>query len=79
MAAHSKRSQKSEKPSTKQTKKPITPEEAAELLTSALSYCMEAKLIVAGYNEGTTLILEIEGLQYIDEKIQVTPIGVTIV
>jgi hypothetical protein len=77
MAAHSKRSQKGEKPSTKQTKKPTTPAEAAELLTSALSYCKDAGLIVAGYNEGATLILEIDGLQYAGEKIQVTLIGVT--
>ena len=30
-----------------------------------------------GYNEGNTLILEIEGLAYADEKIVVTPVGVT--
>jgi hypothetical protein len=79
MAARSKRSQKSGKQSTKQTKQPTTPEEAAELLTSALSYCKDAGLIVAGYNDGSTLILEIDGLCYADEKIQVTPIGVTMV
>ncbi len=77
MAAHSKRSGKPEKTSTKQIKQPTTPVEAAELLTSALSYCKEAGLVVAGYNEGGTLILEIDGLQYADEKIQVTPISVT--
>jgi hypothetical protein len=64
------------KPSTKKTKQRTTPEEAAELLTSALSYCLEAGLIVAGYNEGPTLVLSIDGLQYADEKIQVTPISV---
>jgi hypothetical protein len=62
-----------EKPSTKKIKQRTTREEAAELLTSALSYCLEAGLIVAGYNEGRTLVLSIEGLQYADEKIQVTP------
>jgi hypothetical protein len=66
-----------EKPSTKKTKPPTTPAEAAALLTSALSYCLEAGLVVDGYNEGKTLILEIDGLAYVDEKIIVTPTGVT--
>lgn len=77
MVAHSKPSRKSGKTSTKQTKQPITPEEAAELLNSALSYCLEAGLAVQGYNAGPWLILEIKGLRYADEQIQVTPIGVT--
>ena len=77
MAAHSKPSRQEEKPNTKQIKPPTTPEEAAELLTSALSYCLEAGLVVEGYNEGTRLILEIDGLHYADEKVIVTPIGVT--
>lgn len=66
-------SQPSEKPSTKKTKQRTTPEEAAELLTSALNYCLEAGLIVSGYNEGPALILSIDGVLYADEKIQVTP------
>jgi hypothetical protein len=78
MAAHSKPSGKPEKQSTKQTKQPITPAEAAQLLKSALSYCIESGLIVEGYNEGSRLILEIDGLNYNNEDIvQVTPIGVT--
>lgn len=80
MAARSKPSEKPEKLSTKQTKPPTTPAEAAELLTSALGYCIEAGLIVEGYNEGTTLILEIDGLEYVvGEKIKVTSSSVTIV
>jgi hypothetical protein len=73
-------SQKIEKRSTKPTKQRTTREEAAALLTSALSYCLEAGLIVSGYNEGLTLVLSIDGLQYANDKIQVTPpvsIGVT--
>jgi hypothetical protein len=66
-------SRPTDKQRTKKTKPPTTREEAAELLTSALSYCLEAGLIVSGYNEGQTLILCIDGLQYADEKIQVTP------
>jgi hypothetical protein len=78
MAAHSKPSGKPEKQSTKQTKQPITPAEAAQLLKSALSYCIESGMIVEGYNEGSRLILEIDGLNYVNEDIiQVTPIGVT--
>ena len=76
-------SQPTDKQRTKKTKPPTTREEAAELLTSALSYCLEAGLIVSGYNEGPNLALYIRGLQYVGEKIQVTPaensdtIGVT--
>ena len=77
MAAHSKPSGKPEKQSTKQTKQPITPEEAAELLVSALSYCEEAKLIVEGYNETEGLHLFVRGVKFVDGKIIVTPIGVT--
>jgi hypothetical protein len=77
MVAHSKPSGKPEKQSTKQTKQPITPAEAAQLLKSALSYCIESGLIVEGYNEGSRLILEIDGLNYADEDIIVTPISVT--
>jgi hypothetical protein len=65
-------SEKNEKRRTKQTKQSITPEEAAALLTSALNYCLEAGLIVSGYNEGPTLILSIDGVQYADGRITVT-------
>jgi hypothetical protein len=63
-------SQPSGKKNTKKTKQPITPAEAAELLTSALSYCLESGLMVVGYNEGTELRLSISGLEYRDSKIQ---------
>lgn len=69
-AANSLPSPKSAKRSTKKTKEPITPAEAAELLTSALSYCLEAGLPVVGYNEGTALRLSIDGLEYSNDKIQ---------
>lgn len=71
-------SQTNEKRSTKKTKQPITPAEAAELLTSALKYCQESGLTVAGYNEGGELILFIKGLEYNGAVIQpVTLINVT--
>ena len=63
-------SQPTDKQHTKKTKPPTTREEAAELLTSALSYCLEAGLIVSGYNEGATLALYIDGLEYSNDKIQ---------
>jgi hypothetical protein len=66
-----------EKRRTKKTEKPITPGEAVELLTSALSYCLGAGLIVSGYNEGQSLLLSIDGVQYVDGKIQVTLDSVT--
>lgn len=69
-AVNSPRSAKSEKKSTKKTKEPITPAEAAELLTSALSYCLESGLNVIGYNEGTALRLSIDGLEYSNDRIQ---------
>lgn len=62
---------KTAKPNTKKTKEPITRAEAAELLTSALKYCQESGLIVSGYNEGATLALYIDGLEYSNDKIQV--------
>jgi hypothetical protein len=71
-------SPKNEKRNTKKTKPPITPAEAAELLTSALKYCQEAGMIVSGYNEGATLALYIDGLEYSNDRIQpVTLINVT--
>jgi hypothetical protein len=77
-AANSRISPKSEKQSTKKTKQPITPAEAAELLTSALSYCLESGLNVIGYNDGTSLRLSIDGLEYSNDRIQpVTLISVT--
>jgi hypothetical protein len=77
-AANSRISPKSEKQSTKKTKQPITPAEAAELLTSALSYCLESGLNVIGYNEAGALRLSIEGLEYSNDRIQpVTLISVT--
>jgi len=84
MAEQSKHSRKKEKPSTKPTKPITTTAEAAALLTSALGYCLDAGLVVAGYNENGVLILEIHGLQYAGEQVtpvtpEVTPIGVTIV
>ena len=69
-AASSPTSPKVVKTNTKRTKEPITRAEAAELLTSALSYCQESGLEVVGYNEGTTLILSIEGLEYRNDRIQ---------
>ena len=66
-------SEQTDKRRTKSTKPPTTPEEAAELLASALNYCLEAGLIVSGYNEGRMLILSIDGVQYVDGKIVVTP------
>lgn len=72
------RSPKNVKTNTKKTKPPITPAEAAELLTSALSYCLESGLSVIGYNDGTALRLSIEGLEYSNDRIQVvTLISVT--
>jgi hypothetical protein len=77
-AANSRISPKSEKQSTKKTKQPITPAEAAELLTSALSYCLESGLNVIGYNEAGALRLSIEGAEYSNDRIQpVTLISVT--
>jgi hypothetical protein len=67
---------------TKKTKKPTTPAEAAQILQSALSYCLEAGLPVEVFSEEQDLTLCIRGLQYADESIIVTPvekpIGVTI-
>jgi hypothetical protein len=71
-------SQTNEKRRTKSIKQPTTPEEAVALLTSALSYCLDAGLIVSGYNEGQSLVLSIDGVQYVDGKIQVTPIPASV-
>jgi hypothetical protein len=78
-------SQQIEKPRTKKTKKPTTPAEAAAILQSALSYCLEAGLLVEVFSEEQDLTLCIRGLQYAGEEIIVTPVetaeiaGVTIV
>jgi hypothetical protein len=60
---------------TKKTKEPITPAEAAELLTSALSYCLESGLKVIGYNDGMCLMLSIDGLEYSNDRIQPVTLG----
>lgn len=73
--ASSATSQPSGKKPTKKTKQRITPAEAAEILTSALSYCLESGLMVVGYNEGTALILSIDGLEYRDNKIQLVTLS----
>lgn len=57
--------------STTRTERPITPEEAAQLLASALSYCQKAGLVVKGYNDGVTLVLELEGLNELAGRIVV--------
>jgi hypothetical protein len=67
-------SQQIEKPRTKKTKKPTTPAEAAAILQSALSYCLEAGLLVEVYSEEQDLTLCIRGLQYAGEEIIVTPV-----
>jgi hypothetical protein len=59
---------------TKKTKPPTTREEAKEILRSALSYCLEAGFPVKGWNEGTSLELSIDGMQYVDETIILTPV-----
>ncbi len=69
MAEPSKRSRTKEKPNTKKTKQPITPAEAVELLTSALSYCEEAKVIVEGYNEPEGLHLFVRDTRYLKGKV----------
>jgi hypothetical protein len=70
-AANFRPSPKTGKKNTRKTKEPITPAEAAELLTSALKYCQEAGLIVSGYNEGQTLVLFIDRLEYSNDRIRV--------
>ena len=70
MVENSSTSPKNGKRSTRKTKEPITPAEALQLLTSALSYCLESGLNVVGYNEGTALRLSIEGAQYRNSKIE---------
>lgn len=77
-AENSQPSPRSGKRSTKKTKEPITQGEALELLTSALSYCLESGLSVIGYNEGNSLRLSIEGARYSNDRIElVTVINVT--
>lgn len=59
------------KTNTKKTKEPIAPVDAAAILMSALKLCQEAGLTVSGFNEGQTLALFIDGLEYSNDKIQV--------
>ncbi len=42
---------------------------ALKLLESALSYCVEAGMIVDIYNADGKMIMEIHGAQYVDERI----------
>ena len=72
MVANSTNSQTKGKRSTRKTARPITPAEAAQILASALSYCNQAGLTVTGYNDGASLKLSIEGVNYEGDKINVT-------
>lgn len=72
MVANSNNSQSKGKQNTRKTAKPITPVEAAQILASALSYCNQAGLTVTGYNDGTSLKLSIEGVNYEGDQINVT-------
>lgn len=75
MAEDLKHSRTNGKRPTSRTEKPITKDEAAQILLSALDYCKRAGLTVTGYNENGNLRLSISGLQYCDGEI--TPVTVT--
>lgn len=51
------------------TEKITTPDEAAQILQSALKYCRKANLSVNGFNDGVTLRISIAGLNFLDGKI----------
>ncbi|HMR99822.1 MAG TPA: hypothetical protein PKE62_11250 [Anaerolineales bacterium] len=63
-AAHSRPSRKSGKKSTFRTLQNVTPNEAAQILLTALNYCRKAGLSVTGYNEANALRLSIDGIHY---------------
>jgi hypothetical protein len=78
----SKTSQKTENQSTKQTKKSATPEQASEMLTSALYHCQQAGLLVTGLNQENILRISIRGLNYDGSKVipvldKITNVNVT--
>ena len=70
-AAVSIRSRKRTRKPTKRTAEPTTPAEAAQILQSALRYCQEAGLEIAGYNDSGSLCLIIRGLTEQDGTILV--------
>ena len=72
MEANSNNSQQNVRRPTKKTKQPITPDVAAQLLQSAISYCNEAGLKVSGFNHGNAVRIQIEGLHYLDGSFVVT-------
>lgn len=67
-AGRSRPSRKSGKKNTFRTLQDVTPNEAAQILLSALNYCKKAGLPVTGYNEGTALRFSIEGIHYDFER-----------
>jgi hypothetical protein len=56
--------------STKRTRSSITPEEVAELLTSALAYGVDAGLTVMYDNEPDGVVLFVSRFKYENEKLQ---------
>lgn len=68
MAGHSRPSHKSGKKNTFRTLQSVTPNEAAQILQSALHYCLKAGMKVSGYNEGQALRLSIDGIHYDFER-----------
>ena len=63
-AAHSRPSRKAGRNATFKTLQNVTPNEAAQILLSALNYCRKAGLSVTGYNEANALRLSIDGIHY---------------
>lgn len=73
-AAHSRPSRKAGRNATFKTLQNVTPNEAAQILLSALNYCRKAGLLVTGYNEANALRLSIDGIHYdFEDHAMVTP------
>jgi hypothetical protein len=70
MAEGSQLSTRKGRRNTSKIEKSITPEEASEILASALFYCRQAGLKTTGYNQGNALIVCISGLNLVGGTIQ---------
>ena len=81
MEANLKHYQRTDKMSTKKIEKPISRDEAAQILLSAVSYCQKSGMKVSARTDSGTLTLFFEGLELAGSEdvplfVQVNPFAI---
>lgn len=69
MVANSTVSPMNERPSTKRTRRIIMPADVVQILQSTIAYLNDCGLSVTGHNDGSALLLKVDGVNYENGKI----------